>query len=395
MSTDTLAAPPTADVPGWGQNLASGAAGIALLHAHHARAGTGTWATAHRWATAMIQQPVTAHSDSIGLFQGAPAVAYALHTADQPAYQTALDRLDAHIAAATRERLARAHDRIDRGDLPRLREFDLIRGLTGLGTYLLHRHGHADLLREVLSYLVRLATPIHHDGALMAGWWTLNGPADEPSPVWAGGHANLGMAHGIAGPLALLSTAMRRGITVGGHADAIARICAAFDRHQCGTADRPWWPESISRPNWTTRAYSQRLPPRPSWCYGVPGQARAQHLAAIALADPIRQRDAEHALNACLHDPRQLRQLVDASVCHGWAGLVLTAWRAAADAQHIDIIDSLPPAIADFRDFLTGFRPPMSHGLLEGATGVRLTSLTVTAKEATFPAWDACLLITG
>ena len=54
------------------------------------------------------------------------------------------------------------------------------------------------------------------------------------------------MAHGIAGPLALMSAAMRRGVIVHGHGDAIAAICAWFDQWQAGQSRQTWWPEVIS-----------------------------------------------------------------------------------------------------------------------------------------------------
>ena len=56
--------PPSYDpVPGWGESLFTGAAGIALLHIEYARTGAGDWDTAHQWGTAMIRNPVTAHPD--------------------------------------------------------------------------------------------------------------------------------------------------------------------------------------------------------------------------------------------------------------------------------------------------------------------------------------------
>jgi len=54
-------------VPGWGESLFTGAAGIALLHIEYARTGAGDWDTAHQWGTAMIRNPVTAHPDVCGL----------------------------------------------------------------------------------------------------------------------------------------------------------------------------------------------------------------------------------------------------------------------------------------------------------------------------------------
>jgi hypothetical protein len=80
---------------------------------------------------AATRSPVVAHPDRCGLFAGAEAVAFTLHTANHPGYQAALGTLDSHITAVTRVRLERAHARLDRGELPELGEFDLIGGLTG------------------------------------------------------------------------------------------------------------------------------------------------------------------------------------------------------------------------------------------------------------------------
>ncbi len=240
-----------------------------------------------------------------GLYRGAPAVAFTLHAANQPGYAKVLATLDRHIFVITRRRLEKAHERISRGQLPALREFDLIRGLTGIGVYLLYRHGDSELTRDVLSYLVRLTQPVPVKSDVLPGWWCGNGPGDQPSPQWPGGHGNLGLAHGISGPLALLSAAARRGVTVTGHADAIRRICGWLDQWRNGTATQAWWPGMISLPEYRACTIQQPGPGRPSWCYGTPGLARAQQLAALALADPRRQRHAEQALAGCITDEAQ------------------------------------------------------------------------------------------
>ncbi|TDC73013.1 hypothetical protein [Actinomadura sp. 7K507] len=59
----------------------------------------------------------------------------------------------------------------------------------------------------------------------------------------------------------------------------------------------------------------------------------AQQLGALALDDPHRQRAAEQALLGCVTDPRHLAELTGPTLCHGWAGLLLTAARAAAGAS--------------------------------------------------------------
>jgi hypothetical protein len=388
--------PSPAPEAGWSQSLATGAPGIALLHLENARTDAGSFDTARHWLAAMARGPVTAKPDAAGLYRGVPAIAFALHAAGNPGYAATLCTLDQHIATLTQDRLARAHERIDRAELPVLREFDLISGLTGIGAALLHRHGRSDLLVQVLAYLVRLTEPIRHDGDSLPGWWCRAGPRGQTAHRWRGGHGNLGLAHGISGPLALLGTAMRRGLTVPGHGEAIERITTWLDEWRCGSGVRVWWPGMISRAEWRTTTVRQPGPQRPSWCYGTPGLARAQQLAALALADTERQRAAEDALAGCVRDESQLALVKDASVCHGWAGLVHTTWRAAADAaQDSDLAQSLPALNMRLRDHLSRHGPSVDPGLLEGQAGTQLVQLTLATTTVPVTRWDACLLLEG
>lgn len=392
--------PPRAEAgqpAGWAESLFTGAAGVAVLHVERARTGAAGWDTAHTWTAAMTRDPVTAHPDASGLHRGAPAVAFALHLAGRPGYAAALATLDEHINDLTRQRLTRAHQRIDAGQLPALGEYDLIRGLTGIGVYLLCRHPGSQLLSAVLSYLVRLTEPVTVGGRTLPGWWTGHAPDDRPSLRWPGGHANLGLAHGVAGPLALMSVALHDRVVVSGQADAIARICWWLDQWsvdaRTGT-DGVWWPETITAAELRTGVTRQPGPGRPSWCYGTPGIARAQQLAGQALADPERRRRAEHALAACLHDEKQLSQLRDATVCHGWAGLLLTVWRTAADAADPDRFPLRALGIRLDEDLRRRGHPD-GAGLLEGVTGVELVQHTLAAQHPSRPRWDSCLLLAG
>ncbi|GAB2701002.1 lanthionine synthetase C family protein [Kitasatospora kifunensis] len=390
-----ITAPPSLDPePRWNENLAAGAPGIILRHIMYARAGRGEWASARQWAAAMLRSPVTADPADCGLFRGAPAVAFALHSAGQGAAQ-AMATLDTTVDTLTSQRLERAYQRLDAGRLPELREWDLISGLTGIGVYLLHRYGGGNLLRDVLAYLVRLTEPVKDEGELLPGWWSRNGPADRPDHRWPGGHGNIGMAHGIAGPLALLSTAMRHNVVVGGQPEAVERVCAWLDLWVCDSSVHRWWPGMISLPEWRAGGVRQRGPQRPSWCYGTPGLARAQQLAALALGDTMRQRAAQDTLAQCVSDPAQLDQLTDLSLCHGLAGVVQTVRRSAADSDDGRLCDQLPrlTALLD-RVALDG--PSLEgSGLLEGTAGLDLAQLATAATSAAPHTWDTCLLLAG
>lgn len=387
--------PPTDDPePGWSQSLATGAPGIALLHVELARCGLGEWSTVQHWASATMRHEVSTHP-SASLFRGAPAVAFALHAADRKAYAPTLDLLDGQIRQIAEQRLATAHDRIDGQRLPALAEFDLISGLTGLGVYLLRRDRDHATLRGVLKYLVRLTDPLLSPDGLVPGWWTAHGPQDMPSPDWVGGHGNFGMAHGIAGPLALLSSAMRRGTTVAGQPEAIERVCSWLDSWRRGAAAQPWWPETISLGELRSGTSHARHPHRPSWCYGVPGIARAMQLAGLALADEHRRRSAEDALAAAIGDGLQLNRLTDASLCHGWAGLALTVWRVAADSHDPHRLTDRMPYLIGRLDRHLRDHPVRGHGLLEGAEGIHLAQHSITRTHLPLSRWDACLLLDG
>jgi hypothetical protein len=328
------------------------------------------------------------------LFRGAPAVAYALHTAGHPAYRAALATLDHSIIALVRGLLGRAHSRIDAGQLPQAREYDLVNGLTGLGTYLMHRYRDHELLRDILSYLTRLTEPVRTGGETLPGWWATGSPDRRRSPRWEDGHAGFGMAHGIVGPLALLSTTMLRGIIVTGHTDAIGAICAWLDRWRAGRGRQAWWPEVIGRDELRTLTVVCPGPGRPSWCYGTPGIAWAQQLASRALSDTRRADIAEQALVGCLTDEHQLARIADAGLCHGWAGLAYIAQRATADVVNGDLVTAANVVIGRMRSHIREHDVLADDGFLEGAAGVELVDRTSDRPASpTGARWDTCLLL--
>lgn len=367
------------------QSLAVGAAGVALMHIERALTGQGSWHTAHTWLAAATRSSLATGRQAT-LFFGAPAVAFAISSAaGQERYARALTALDQRVAAITRQRVQHAHARIDRAEHPVLAEFDLINGLTGLGAYHLRCDPHGWLLREVLAYLVRLTQPIGD----LPGWWTSDAPTGYRAPDRAGGHANHGMAHGIAGPLALLSLTARAGIGVPGQNQAIERICAWLDTWRQDDATGPWWPEILTLDDLQRQRPTQAAPGRPSWCYGTPGLARAQQLAGQATGDTGRQRTAEDALASCLSDARQLARLTDHSLCHGTAGAIHTSWRVAADAPTSDLVAHVHALAVR----LQAAEPDETNGFLRGAAGHALALYTAVTDQPPASGWDTCLLL--
>ncbi|MEW1794730.1 lanthionine synthetase C family protein [Streptomyces niveus] len=384
----------------WPQSLAHGAAGVALLHIERARTDQGSWQRAHDWLACAAAEPAVGGPDS-HLYYGAPALAFALRSAaDRPGrYARALDTLDRYVTTAIQNRLADGHARMDRGETPALAEFDAIRGLSGMGGLLLHRDVHTDLLREIVAYLVRLTEPVKHDGELLPGWWSHLAPSGTSSPEYPEGHANNGVAHGIGGPLAVLSLAARRGVTVDGHLDAITRILAWLDHWQQDGPAGPWWPYWITRAQLRSGTTGPG-PSRPSWCYGTAGVARAQQLAALALNDPVRQHTAEAVLLRAMTDPSQLGATADVSLCHGFAGLAHITQLVAADALTPGLTECLPRLLAPITDAPSGMLADSlidspgggDIGLLEGAAGTALALNAFHTGTPSASGWDTCFL---
>ncbi|MCZ4123663.1 lanthionine synthetase C family protein [Streptomyces sp. H39-S7] len=380
------AAPPAVDTSlSSKQSLAHGPLGAALLRIERARRGTETWEGVHRSLSGtgpLIDGPTAS------LFLGAPALAFVLHLAADGSggYAGALQSLDGIVVAHVRERLAIAHARINTGRLAEFAEYDLLRGLTGIGALLLLRQPHGPETKAVLEYLVRLTESVSVDGNLLPGWWVGHAPANNKATM-PGGHANAGLAHGITGPLALLALAMRSGITVEGHETAIHRICRWLDEIRLHDHLGVRWPRWISE-----RGPAPALPAAPSWCYGTPGLARAQQLAAIVTGDDDRKRMAERALLHCMTDPNQLDRIADRGLCHGFGGVIRTVLRVAEDAE-------TPSAFTARMGLLTGrfltAGPPEEKGFLQGKTGAALAFQDAEPDGAARPQghWDTCLLL--
>ncbi|WP_405388081.1 lanthionine synthetase C family protein [Streptomyces sp. NBC_01102] len=388
--TEVLKRPdtPPPDEAWQAHSLAQGSAGTALLHIQLAHMGHGTWQQAHTWIKSASGSEISA-ADNTGLFLGAPAIAFLLQTASgSPAhYEQHLAALDGHVADLAERRSLAAMTRISRGELPTFAEYDIFYGLTGIGAHLLRRDPGSSALEKVLTYLVALTTPLRISGEEVPGWWVAHDPHGRPCDR---GHGNLGAAHGVTGILMLLSQAARRRITVKGQHAAIASLCSWLNSWKQDSGGRPWWPETLSLDELRTHTTHQSGPGRPSWCYGTPGIARAGQLAAIALGDHALRQSFEDALVSCLQDPAQLSQITDTGLCHGWAGLYQTAWRAAQDTRAPALHERLP-ALLDA--LVRHAQPGAGPGFLDGDAGTALALTTAVHDAAPNCGWDACLLI--
>ena len=287
-------------------------------------------------------------------------------------YQKLLDRLDAVVGPSA--------------------DHDLTCGTAGAGVYVLLRP-QAARREAVARGLIR--------GAAARPPFPV--PAHRIPPAWTvgEGYADCGLAHGAAGPLAVLSLLATRDAGITADAEGagsgpdlrpaiagLAEWLLAHARHdEWGTT----WPAGVAGDEW----YPSPL--RASWCYGVPGIARGLWLAGDALAEPRYRRAARDAMLQLLGSPAAWG-LDSANLCHGLAGLLLvTSAFAAADRDDDDDGQAAGPRFAEAADELfdrlcAAYAPrrPLGFdvsgpGLLGGAAGIALALLAATGDLSAAP----------
>lgn len=388
-----------------------GHSGISLLFSTRSGMTTEDVVTVHRHLSRcahIVSQTLSPISGMHGHITGL-GLAMIAAQASTGGYEKALRQTDAHVARTARALCAAT----DTGPPHALEHFDVISGLTGVGRYLLLRgESMADTLGEILETLARAA--LRGSGGeekasppgQLPGFWASGPPSarhPEDSDLARHGHLNLGLAHGIPGPLALLSLAHEQGFGSDRQSEAVERLAGLLgtwlDQDEYG----PFWPCYVSRGEFELkkRHRHQRLV---RWCYGSPGVSRALQLAGSSHRRNDWLAVADASIKALLAVPRHQWGVRDMGLCHGWAG-VLHVLGYFADGAIADSVVGARREIAQiivdgfdeshpfgYRVAFEGDVPGGDYpGFLEGATGIALALDSYASGKQRFP-WDAALL---
>ncbi|KES04994.1 hypothetical protein BU52_22485 [Streptomyces toyocaensis] len=393
--------------PIWAElTLGSGSPGLALAYAGAARDAARQVPRAHAYLTAGTRAVSGRPGAAGGIFKGPGALAFAVLLAHRTTggYLSALRRFDAYQRDLVRTVLPPVDDR----PLPTIGRYEVVRGLTGVGRYLLARSESCEEpLTAVLDYLVRLSLgAVEHQGAQVPRWWALDAPRTGSEAAFPGGHLNLGLSHGVAGPLALMALAWEQGVRVPGQQEAmeatadLLRTWAVADRYGL------FWPGYLSFAQWQRgpAAYDGNAK-WPAWCYGAPGVSRALQLAGRALGRTDFSDLARASVDRLLVLPRSAWGIHDHALCHGWAGALHQLGRLNEEWQDVRLAE-LQDGIAT--ELVSAFDPALPFGLrftmtkvpfgsdvsgyLDGAAGAAL-ALDSYAVDGTPADWDMPLLL--
>lgn len=336
------------------------------------------------------------------LFTGLCGVAFAawLLSRQGTRYQRLLTALDEQIVARTHtttaQMLRQRHGFAST-------QYDVLSGLAGVGAYLLCRRTHPPVA-EALSAVLHTLIYLSEEEAGVPHWYTP--PEHITQERWRGqyphGLLDCGLAHGVAGPLALLALTKREAIEVEGLEAAIDRLAIWLAEHRVDDAWGVNWP-FVYPAGPREAALLPLLPARTAWCYGNPGIAWALWMAGEALNRTAYRELALDAMAAVYRKPMALRQIDAPTFCHGIAGLLAITLRFAQETNLPIFREATqmlteqlmaqndPDALLGFYDVKPGpirFEHP---GLLTGTAGVVLTLLAVGTDQA--PTWNRVFLL--
>jgi hypothetical protein len=290
-------------------------------------------------------------------------------------------------------------------------QFDLISGLSGVGAYLLCRKDEPHVA-AALSVVLKSLVAVTEVEEGLPRWYT---PAhllgDEKTiSLYPNGNLNCGLAHGIPGPLGLLSLAHISGVSCDGMEEAIARVATWLLQHRL---DDQWglnWPTAVRVEADGTVLTSLSMksthpfePSRTAWCYGSPGLARALWFAGEALHNAEYQRFAIESMEAVYRRPIEVRRIASPTFCHGVAGLLQIVLRFAHETGLPQLTEAAralgeqllslyePDSLLGYYNLEPGGKRVDQPGLLDGVPGVVLVLLA--AATPVEPGWDRLFLL--
>ncbi|WP_422647609.1 lanthionine synthetase C family protein [Bacillus subtilis] len=270
--------------------------------------------------------------------------------------------------------------------------YETIYGFAGIGRYLLFfrdQRESRDLLEKILVLITRMANK------------NVNSLADEKYVL------DCGLAHGVSGPLSLLSLSYINNIIVEGQLDAIKKISNFLIKTKTKSANGYLFPNGIIL-NEKNKDQTVDITTRDAWCYGSPGTCRALLLAKEATGDAKYSNCAVTVFKDVIKRNFEQQKNYSPTFCHGLSGLLTITFlfnESIRDPKfksyQIYLVKKLLGYYNDNnvlgfqnieRDNLNKEIVSDELGILNGVTGVLLTLLAF-RNQMTYTRWESILLL--
>ncbi|WP_322923694.1 lanthionine synthetase C family protein [Paenibacillus campi] len=391
-------------------SLSHGIPGICMLYAElHAHFPEEGWdQRGHHYLSILVQHIAQEGIQRSSLFAGAAGIGLATVCLSQNGqlYGKFTQRIHEYLLVHVPFML----DNASTGSV-RSGDYDVIEGLSGIAAYLLSFRQDEQirsLLERVLDYLIELAQPIQVGRLTVPGWHipAANQFSEREKQQYPDGNFNLGLSHGIPGPLVVLCKAWQQGVRRTNQLQAIHEMgafviqFASTDQH-----GHRFWKGCIGMDEFQQgKAHAQTEFRRDAWCYGSPGVCVALWHAGEVLA---RAEWKQLALDTLEHTLEHIHHIYSPTFCHGFAGIAQIAsnfqlWSGSPRLQaHIDrlkatMMEHDDPqyafGFANLEHFeQRGMTAVQYAGLLDGTTGTALTLLHLELGQRT--PWQHAFLL--
>lgn len=365
---------------------------------------------AHKYLLALQEGIKTqGYYDNISMFGGLTGIAFSIKSASRSGtrYTQFLNAINDLIISKVNNMLDEVNHKKELGVSPAW--YDVIMGFSGIGRYLLEIKDNKKAklaLLNILKYLVKMTHPIEISGKIIPGWYVPQKYqfTDYDKEMFPNGNFNCGLAHGIPGPLALMSISLQHGVEVEGQKEAIQKISNWLIERVETEENGIIWPSRVSFELETNQSNVNKKPDkkRDAWCYGTAGVSRSLFLAGQALDNDTIRNWGISGFNAIFARTEESWNLDGPTFCHGLSGLLHITVRMAQDSKddklisYINIVlDKLlreyePDSPFGFRD-QEGNNRLHKAGLLDGVVGIALTLLSLSADKE--PTWDLPFVI--
>jgi hypothetical protein len=340
-----------------------------------------------------------------GLYSGVAGMAAAVRAASatEPCLGASAQELDGRLVARA---MKQTRDSISGRSGVHL--YDVVSGDAGVLRYLLSTQSRTpEVSAAITGMAMRLTWLLTARRTTGEPEWFV--PPEALDPVVRNelpyGYYNLGMAHGVTGPLAALCAAWERGYRVDGQLAAIHSAASFLSRYHRSDQWGPLWPNRVSADapidpgKWRGIDLDTH-----GWCYGELGIARTLWASAQVTGDEEYLRLALLTYLGFLRRPIPKSLSMSPTICHGLAGVLVVVLRFISEQglselsvfyvqdlleRILRLADTSAPFV--FRDVRISDGPVDDPGFLTGAAGVAMALSSV--LDDTAAAWDWCLLI--
>ncbi|MGG1643113.1 lanthionine synthetase C family protein [Paenibacillus sp. NRS-1782] len=348
------------------------------------------------------------------LYSGLSGILLAIHSLSRKGirYQGMLDSLASWYEEIVSHKLTQYREEWENGRL-QMSQYDTISGFAGIGRItmlFLNRPGMHLIWEQTIELFQIMCGEKNTSGYTLPAWHiSPEYQFQEGEKLqYPQGNFNLGISHGVAGPLAFLSLSALHGAGAPLLKNDIHSLAQFINHWRIEEKEGMIWPGRVSFEEWMGDCLlpdsTQRY--RDSWCYGVPGIARSIWLAGQAVHN---EEWIETGLRAYLDIEKRLYRnggLTSATLCHGVGGLLQLVQRMYSDTGHEQlgvIRDRLLEDVLNMFDSesLFGFYDHSlldgrlvevdEAGFLNGSAGVALVLASLIGEEN--PEWDAAFLI--